>query len=341
MNLSSPTPIDPSQTVSDASEELLDAYSRAVTHAVEVAGPSVVKIDVGRRPETRPGRRRGRGAPEGGSGSGFVLTPDGFIVTNSHVVEHAGSVRVTMPDARELGADLVGDDPDTDLALLRVTDPDLTAVHLGRSADLRPGQLVVAIGNPYGFQHTVTAGVVSAVGRSLRARTGRLMDNIIQTDAALNPGNSGGPLVTHKGEVVGINTAIILGSQGLSFAVPIDTATLVVPALIRDGRVRRSYVGLGAQDVPLLRRVVRFHHLRVDSGVLVISVEPGSPAAAAGLREGDLIVEFDGQPVSGTADLHRLLTEDKIGRRLDLTVLRGAEKLDLVVVPAESPRRTS
>ncbi len=331
--------VDPSQTVSESSEALLDAYSRAVVHAVELVGPSVVKIDVERKPSGRPGRRAPRRAPEGGSGSGFVLTPDGFIVTTSHVVEQAGAIRVTLPDARQLAADLVGDDPDTDLALIRVTDPDLVAVHLGVSGDLRPGQLVVAIGNPYGFQHTVTAGVVSAVGRSLRARTGRLMDNIIQTDAALNPGNSGGPLVTHRGEVVGINTAIILGSQGLSFAVPIDTATVVIPALIRDGRVRRSYVGLGAQDVPLLRRVVRFHHLRVDSGVLVISVEPDSPAAKAGLREGDLIVEFDGQPVSGTPDLHRLLTEETIGRRLRLVVLRGAEKLDLAVVPAESPRR--
>lgn len=327
------TPIHPPRQPDVSDAELLDAYSRAVTRAVEVVGPSVVKIDVSRE---RGGRgRRARQAPEG-SGSGFVLTPDGSVVTNSHVVEQAASIEIALPDARRVRADLVGDDPDTDLALLRVADPDLVPVRLGRSAELRPGQLVIAIGSPYGFQHTVTTGVVSAVGRSLRARTGRLMDNVIQTDAALNPGNSGGPLVTYRGEVVGINTAIILGSHGLSFAVPIDTATLVVPALIREGRVRRRYIGLGAQDVPLLRRVVRFHQLPSDTAVFLASVEPSGPAQRAGVREGDLIVAFDGWPVTATADLHRLLTEDRIGRPQAIRVVRGAEKVDLEVVPAES-----
>jgi S1-C subfamily serine protease len=318
------------------SDDLLDAYSRTVIEAVQAVGPSVVKIDVTAPAADPPGDRRRRG--ERGSGSGFVFTPDGLILTNSHVIDQASKIEVTLPDARQLQADIIGDDPDTDLAVIKVSAPDLAAVRLGDSRRLRPGQLVVAVGSPYGLQHTVTAGVVSAVGRSLRARTGRLMDNIIQTDAALNPGNSGGPLVTHTGQVVGVNTAIILGGQGLSFAVPINTAKLIIPALLKEGRVRRSYVGLGAQDVPLLRRVVRFYHLAVESGVMVASLEPDGPALRGGLREGDIIVEFDGHTVSGTDDLHRLLTEETIGKRLPLAVLRGADRLVLEVTPQESLR---
>ena len=274
-----------------------------------------------------------------GTGSGFVFTPDGLVLTNSHVVSGASRVVVTLPDGRSHDADLVGEDPETDLAVLRITAPELAAADLGDSATLRPGQLVVAVGNPYGLQHTVTVGVVSALGRSLRSRSGRLMDNIIQTDAALNPGNSGGPLVNGRGQVVGVNTAMILGGQGLSFAVPINTARIVIPALLREGRVRRSYIGIGVQDVPLLRRVVRFFDLAVDSGVLVVSVEPGSPASLAGVRDGDIIVGLDGQPVAGSDDLHRLLIADRIGRAQALSVIRGSERVTVTVTPSESPAR--
>jgi S1-C subfamily serine protease len=326
-----------------AQDDPLDAYSRAVMHAVAVVGPAVVKVEVEKRAAERRGAARARPRsgrePERGGGSGFVFTPDGLVLTNSHVVADAARVVVTVPDGRECVADLVGDDPETDLAVLKITAPDLVAAEFGDSSALRPGQLVVAVGNPYGLQHTVTAGVVSALGRSLRARSGRLMDSIIQTDAALNPGNSGGPLVTSSGLVVGVNTAMIMGGQGLSFAVPINTAQFVVPQLLRDGRVRRSYVGIGVQDVPLLRRVVRFFGLEATSGLLVVSVEAGSPAAASGLRAGDILVGFDEMPVAGADDLHRLLTEERIGRPQRVAIIRGTERLYLNVVPAEIPSR--
>jgi S1-C subfamily serine protease len=319
-------------------EAALDAYSVAVMHAVEVVGPAVVKVDITLRVAPAPGRRQRHDVPEQGGGSGFVFTPDGLVLTNSHVIDRAARIMVTVPDGREVAADLVGDDPETDLAVLKITAPGLAVAQFGDSARLRPGQLVVAVGNPYGLQHTVTAGVVSALGRSLRARSGRLMDNIIQTDAALNPGNSGGPLVTTRGDVVGVNTAMILGGQGLSFAVPSNTAQLVVPQLLRDGRVRRSYIGIGVQDVPLLRRVVRFFGLPATSGVLVVSVEAGSPAARAGLRDGDILVAFAEHPVAGADDLHRLLTEERIGQRLPVAVIRGTERLRLDVMPGETPK---
>jgi S1-C subfamily serine protease len=321
-------------------DEALDAYSRSVTHAVDVVGPSVVKIDTVARPANVRGRSAkrgpgGRGGAEaaGGSGSGFVFAHDGLILTNCHVVDESAALTATLPDGRHFAADLVGQDPDTDLAVLKITAPDLSVATLGDSSQLRAGQLVVAVGNPYGLQHTVTTGVVSALGRSLRAKTGRLMDNIIQTDAALNPGNSGGPLVTTNGEVVGVNTAMIMGGQGLSFAVPINTARVFIPALLRDGRVRRSYIGIGVQDVPLLRRVVRYFHLPSETGVLVVAVEPGGPAAGAGLRDGDIIVEFASEAVGGADDLHRLLTGDRIGQTLPVTLLRGTERVALEVVP--------
>jgi S1-C subfamily serine protease len=308
--------------------------------AVESVGPAVVKIDVTRRAPASGGRRRRREDREvAGGGSGFLFTPDGLILTNSHVVESGARILVTLPDGRTCEADLVGLDAETDLAVLKITAPDLAVAALGNSGQLKTGQLVVAVGNPYGLQHTVTAGVVSALGRSLRARSGRLMDNIIQTDAALNPGNSGGPLVDSRGHVVGVNTAMIMGGQGLSFAVPINTARLVIPALLRDGRVRRSYIGIGVQDVPLLRRVVRYFSLPVESGVLVVSVEPGGPAAASGLREGDILVGWAGLPVSGADDLHRLLTEERIGQRAEVAVIRGAEHMRVGLVPAEVPAR--
>jgi len=323
-------------------QEPLDAYSRAVIHAVHTVGPAVVKIEVTKRTgRTSPRQRRRDELPDSGAagGSGFVFTPDGLVLTNSHVVERTARLVVTLPDGRAADADLVGDDPETDLAVLKITARDAAVAVLGDSAHLAPGQLVVAVGNPYGLQHTVTAGVVSALGRSLRARSGRLMDNIIQTDAALNPGNSGGPLVDTRGRVVGVNTAMILGGQGLSFAVPINTARLVIPALLRDGCVRRSYIGIGVQDVPLLRRVVRFFQLPAETGVLVVSVEPGGPAAAAGLRGGDILIGWSGEPVAGADDLHRVLNADQIGQRSEVTLIRGAEQVRLSIVPGEVPPR--
>jgi len=303
--------------------ELLDAYSRAVVHAVERVAPAVVSIDVRKNDAAR------RSRAQAGSGSGFVFATDGLILTNSHVVDGADAIDVTLPDGRECQADLIGQDRDTDVAIVRITASDLAAVTFGDSQGLRPGQLVIAIGNPYGFQHTVTSGVVSALGRSLRARTGRLIEHVIQTDAALNPGNSGGPLVTSHGEVVGVNTAIIAGGQGLSFAVPISTVLTILPLLLRDGRVRRGYLGVAGQDVPLLRRVTRFHRLTQAGGVLVISVEPDGPAHTAGLRDGDIIVSLGQHMVSSLDDLHRLLTEDRIGTTVVLGVLRGVERLDI------------
>ena len=317
-------------------QPLLDAYSRAVVNAVEVVSPSVVSIDV-----QKHGSSGWRSRAQAGAGSGFVFAADGLILTNSHVVDDASEIQVTLPDGREQRADLIGHDPDTDIAVLKITAPDLTALSFGDSQALRPGQLVIAIGNPYGFQHTVTSGVVSALGRSLRARSGRLIEGVIQTDAALNPGNSGGPLVTSAGLVVGVNTAIIAGGQGLSFAVPIRTVVMVLPALLRDGRVRRGYLGVAGQDVPLLRRVTRFHRLTQPTGVLVISLEADGPAAAAGLREGDIIVSLDTFAVTGLDDLHRLLTADRIGTSATMSILRASERLELTVliVDRQPPKR--
>jgi S1-C subfamily serine protease len=320
-------------TAPDEAAELLDAYSRAVSGAAEKVAPSVVKIDVRQRLTGAAGRR---GPMEiGGSGSGFLFTPDGLILTNSHVVHNASSIDVTLSDARRLRADLVGDDPDTDLAVVRIAAPDLVPATLGDSAQLRPGQLVIAIGNPLGFQATVTAGVVSALGRSLRSRSGRLIDNIIQTDAALNPGNSGGPLVTHRGEVVGVNTAVIQPAQGIAFAVAINTAKFVAGRLIRDGRIRRGYIGVAGQTVALHQRLVRAYALPRMSGVLVASVEPRSPAERAGVHERDIIVALDTAPIAGVDDLHRQLTDHPVGVPVTLVVIRGTERVDLTVSPVE------
>ena len=319
----------PAAKLQTPDDELLDAYSRAVIHAVERVAPAVVSINV-----SAPGTAK-RSRAQAGSGSGFVFASDGLILTNSHVVDGASTIDVTLPDGRECPADLIGQDRDTDVAVIRITASDLSSVEFGDSQTLKPGQLAIAIGNPYGFQHTVTSGVVSALGRSLRARTGRLIEHVIQTDAALNPGNSGGPLVTSAGAVVGVNTAIIAGGQGLSFAVPINTVHALLPALLRDGRVRRGYLGVAGQDVPLLRRVSRFHHLAQASGVLVISVEADGPARSAGLRDGDIIVALDTQPVTSLDDLHRLLTEDRIGTAVTLGILRGVERTDLRLTVAD------
>ncbi len=298
---------------------LLDAYSSSVVHAVETVGPAVVKIQA-----------------ERGGGSGVLFTPDGLILTNSHVVEGAGALTVVMTDGRSARADLIGQDAHTDLAVVRIDGSALPWATLGDSRAIRVGQIAVAIGNPYGFDHSVTAGVVSALGRSLRARSGRLMDDIIQTDAALNPGNSGGPLVTTRGEVIGINTATILPAQGLCFAIASNTVRFVVARLIRDGRIRRSYIGLGGQTVPIPRAVARVNQLVVTSGVFVVSVEEKSPAAIAGLKDGDVVLAFAGEAVTGVDDLHRLLTADRIGVPQVLRILRSAERRQLTVVPIES-----
>jgi S1-C subfamily serine protease len=308
---------------------LLDAYSDAVTRAAEHVSPSVVKIDV-----RKSGGRRAQ--QDGGSGSGFIITPDGFILTNSHVVQGAERIEVTLADGRRPDAHLVGTDPDTDLAVIRVYAPNLKPVRLGDSNQLRVGQLAIAIGNPYGFQYTVTSGVVSALGRSFRASSGRLMDNLIQTDAALNPGNSGGPLVNSRGEVIGVNTMVILPAQGLCFAIAINTAKYIAGWLIKDGVIRRSYIGVGGQTSKIHRRVVRHYHLPVETGMLVVGVEPGSPASRAGLREGDIVVEFGGQAIAGIDDLHKQLTGEQVGVRSSLTMIRHTEKLRLEIVPEEA-----
>ncbi|MEW6126144.1 MAG: trypsin-like peptidase domain-containing protein [Acidobacteriota bacterium] len=320
-------------------EELLDAYSKAVIDAAERINPSVVYIEVHHAGNASPNGRRGA-QPSGGSGSGFVFTPDGFVLTNSHVVHNARRIDVAFSDGRRFEAEPIGDDPDTDLAVVRINAPNLVPVFLGDSQKVKVGQLAIAIGNPYGFQYTVTAGVVSALGRSLRSRSGRLIDNIIQTDAALNPGNSGGPLVTSRGEVIGVNTAMILPAQGISFAIAINTAKFITGKLIKEGRVRRSYIGVGGQVVPLPRAVVRSLNLVIESGVLIVSSEESSPARRAGLQEGDVIIAFDGQPIAGIDDLHRMLTEEKVDTRAGITIVRyinnQAQKLTLTIVPQES-----
>jgi S1-C subfamily serine protease len=323
-------PLEPAGPQSDAA--LLDAYSRAVTAAVEKISPSVVNVEV-----HQAGRGRGGQAQERrGGGSGFVFTPDGLILTNSHVVHDATRIEVTLTDGRRIPAHTIGDDPATDLAVIRIDAPNLQGVQLGDSQQLRPGQMAIAIGNPYGFQSTVTAGVISALGRSLRSYSGRLIEDVIQTDAALNPGNSGGPLVNSRGEVIGVNTATILPAQGICFAIGINTAKFVASRLLRDGRIRRSYIGVSAQTVPIHRRVVRFYNLPKETGVVIVGVEANSPALAAGLREGDVIVVLDNKPVAGVDDLHRLLTDAQVGARCLLTVIRHTERLTLSILPEEA-----
>ena len=316
--------------------ELLDAYSRAVVGAVELVGPAVVNIEAFRRPKgRRAGDPRSPRGPHGG-GSGVLFTPDGFILTNSHVVHRASRIEVALADGRRLAADPVGDDPGTDLAVVRVHAPDLPHAGLGDSQAVRVGQLAIAIGNPYGFRATVTAGVVSALGRSLRSDSGRLIDDVIQTDAALNPGNSGGPLVDARGAVIGVNTAVILPAQGICFAIAVNTAKFVAGRLIRDGRIRRSVLGLAGQNVPIPIRLARALNLTVEGGIQVLAVETDGPAERAGLQEGDVIVGFDGGSTDGIDDLHRLLTEERVGVRATLSVVRRNETIELEVVPEEA-----
>jgi S1-C subfamily serine protease len=316
-----------------ADAALLDSYSRAVVAAVERVSPSVVNVEV----HQAGGRARsGESRERRGGGSGFVFTPDGLILTNSHVVHDATRIEVTLVDGRRAPAHTIGDDPATDIAVIRIDASGLQVVSLGDSQQLRPGQMAIAIGNPYGFQSTVTAGVISALGRSLRSYSGRLIEDVIQTDAALNPGNSGGPLVDSRGEVMGVNTATILPAQGICFAIGINTAKFVAGRLLRDGRIRRSYIGVSAQTVPIHRRVVRFYDLPKELGALVVSVEDNSPAKRAGLREGDVIVALDTKPVAGVDDLHRLLTDTQVGTQCSLTLIRHSDRLILQIIPLEA-----
>src|SRR5215813_4960700 len=314
----------PTETIQNESP-LFDAYSQAVVDVVDQVGPAVVRVET---PPDREKRQRG------GTGSGVVISPDGLVLTNSHVVQGASAVRLALADTRTVKARVLGDDPHTDLALLRVIDDvSLPAARLGDSRGLKRGQLVVAIGNPLGFESTVTAGVVSALGRSLRSQSGRLIDDVIQTDAALNPGNSGGPLVNSAGEVIGVNTATILSAQGLCFAISVNTAQFIATKLIRDGVIRRGYIGVQAQTASINRNIARHYNLKMDTGVLVLGVEPNSPAEKAGLREGDVIVELAGEPVEGVDVLHRVLGEDRINVRTALVVIRGTHRLEMRLVP--------
>jgi S1-C subfamily serine protease len=310
--------------------ELLDAYSRAVITVVETIGPAVVGILVG-HPD-----KAGQAGPMG-AGSGAIIAPDGYLLTNAHVVQNAPRVEVLLEDGSRLEATLTGIDPATDLAVLRAAGSGLPHITLGDSTKLRVGQLVIAIGNPFGFQSTVSTGVVSALGRALRSREGRLIENIIQHTAPLNPGNSGGPLVDSRGRLVGVNTAIIAQAQGIGFALPAATARMVVSQLISIGRVRRAHLGLAAQQRPLARHVVRILKLSQSSGVEVVAIEALGPAGKAGIRQGDLILAVGGQAVESVDDIHHLLAEWPIGESLTLTILRPDGPREIEVVPTEAP----
>ena len=300
-------------------DELLDAYSQAVINAVETVGPAVVNVHRG----------------DAGAGSGVIFTPDGLVLTNHHVVHGAPRVEIILPDGRTMRADVIGQDAATDLAVLRV-DATLPWARFGDSRRLRVGQVAIAIGNPYGFQHSVTSGVISALGRSLRSQSGRLIDDIIQTDASLNPGNSGGPLVTTRGEVIGINTAMIRPAQGLCFAIGINTARFVASRLIRDGRIRRAYIGIAGQNVDVPRALARANQLAIASAVRVASVEHDSPAARAGLEQGDIVYAMGDSAVAGIDDLHRILNEERINVPVEVALLRNARRTTLSLTPVES-----
>ncbi len=308
---------------------LLDAYSARIVDVVERVGPAVALVSVRKR-------AKGRRAEAGGTGSGFAFTPDGYLLTNSHVVHGASSIRAAFPDGREFDADFIGDDPDTDVAVLRVGADRLPVAQLGQSSALRVGQIAVAIGNPLGFQNTVTAGVISALGRSLRAATGRRMDDIIQTDAALNPGNSGGPLVDSSGDVIGLNTAMIAGAQAICFATGIDTVRWVVGQLFAHGRVRRAYIGVSGATAPVHRSLQRAHSLEQASGVRIIEVQRDSPAQRAGVEDGDLLVSADGVVISGIDALQRLLDASRIDRPMAARVIRRGRVLDFTITPRDA-----
>ena len=324
---------DRSQNLSDA--DLLDAYSSVVVHAVERVGPSVAHLAVWTATGRAPRRGRDEQGAPAGTGSGFVFTPDGFLLTNSHVVEGATRIRATFSDGSSYDAHRVGADPDTDLAMLRVHGTFSAPATLGDSSRLRPGQVVVAVGNPLGFSSTVTSGIVSALGRTMRSQSGRLIDAVIQTDAALNPGSSGGPLVDSRGNVVGINTAVIAGAQGICFAIPVSTAHFVIPQLLGEGRVRRGWIGVSGQTIQLSRRRVQLSHLSAASAVLVTDVIANGPAYRAGMRARDIILTIGDSVVTGIDDMQRVLTRDCIGRTTRVTLLREGTQLSLTLTPTE------
>lgn len=336
-NEQQPSELNKSSAPSTDDESLLDSYSNAVIHAVEKIAPAVVHLQVGAGGSTGTKSAEEPSTPGGGTGSGFIFTPDGFILTNSHVVHGAGQIDVHLADGRHTYGELVGDDPDTDLAIVRIHEPDLVHANLGDSSKLKVGQVAIAVGSPYGFQATVTSGVVSALGRALRGKSGRLMENIIQTDASLNPGNSGGPLVNSRGEVIGVNSATILPAQGICFAIAINTARLIIPDLLRSGKVERAYIGIGGQTARIHRRIERYYHLKAETGLLVLHVEPNSPAHKVGLKEGDMIVEFMDHTIASVDDLHRLLNADCIDREVTIKVVRQTLKKDFMIVPQARP----
>jgi S1-C subfamily serine protease len=310
--------------------DLLDAYSKAVIQVVETVGPAVVSLLTGRgEPEDEES--------ENGAGSGVVIAPDGYILTNDHLVRDAKEIGVTLTDGTVMAARVVGKDPMTDIAVVRAEGSRLPCAALGESSGLRVGQLVIAVGNPYGFQSTVSTGVVSALNRNLRAEDNRLIENVIQHTAPLNPGNSGGPLVDSRGHVVGINTAIVAIAQGIGFAIPANTARLIVSQLLKHGRVRRAFLGISARQRPLTRKMIRFHGLSVDQAVEVLSVDPATPAGKAGMQKGDFIVAANGEPLSGLDDLQHFLAEWPIGKPVALTVLRWTERREIIAVPVENP----
>lgn len=313
---------------------LLDAYSRTIIQVSKNVSPAVVQIKVKKKANAQQNRRKGPQQPFG-TGSGFIISSDGLIVTNSHVINQALQIGVALQDGRELPAKLIGDDPATDIAVVKVDGNNLRSIRFGNSDHLQVGQLAVAIGNPYGFQYSVTTGVVSALGRTLRSESGRLIDDVIQTDAALNPGNSGGPLVDSHGNVIGVNTAVILPAQGLCFAVSSNLAEYVVGNLILKGKVQRGYIGISGQTVPLNPRTINYHQLSVRSGVLVQGVEPDGPAFNSQLQQGDIIVALHENPVHSIDDLHKLLNHKVIGQRVHLTILRQGVKTTVAVIPAE------
>jgi S1-C subfamily serine protease len=319
------------QQLAESSEDLLmDSYSKAVIRASGIVSPAVVNINVAIKRSSQRQRTE-----RGGSGSGFLFTPDGFILTNSHVVHNAVKIDIILTDGRKFKADLIGDDPDTDLAVIRIDSPGIAPVNFGDSGKIKVGQLVIAIGNPYGFQTTVTAGVISALGRTLRAQSGRLIDNVIQTDAALNPGNSGGPLVNSLGEIIGVNTAAILPAQNICFSTAINTAKFVAGKLIKDGKIKRSYIGIAGQDVPIHRRIVYYYNLNVSKGILITSIEKNSPAFNAGLLPGDIITGFNNYNISGIDDLHKQLTDIQVGVNSTINILRSTNLMIKEIIPAE------
>lgn len=321
-DLSPPAEVSTGEPAPDGDGALLDSYSQAVSSAIDRAREAVVHIEA-------------RSEPQGGSGSGFFISPDGYLLTNSHVVHGARSLSVALADGRRLPADLIGDDPHTDLAVLRAQANDISHLSLADSRRVRPGQIAIAIGSPMGFQQTATAGIVSGLGRSLRAGSGRLIDDIIQTDASLNPGNSGGPLLDAHGAVIGVNTAIIRPAQGICFAIASNIARWVAGWLIKDGRIRRSFIGVAGQTVPLLRKLVHAYRLHQDTGVLIIGLDAHSPATRAGLREGDILIALDQSATPRVEHLHKLLTGDRIGETAVVTVLRGVERLRIPIIPRE------